>query len=206
MFFLLRWQKCNRGNLCHPLLSNISLWDVLTFQSFVLQKLSTGTLQNILFVTAWPKKRGLFWERLPQHYGKMLHLLTHRLSLFSDLLHHEVLGAHLSPLGRSFPSGIQSTLAGLTHLCFRVWSAVYFWIISAFIFLQSEHENIGLSTRGDCQIHTNPKGAEEQVTESTQTPLFLMGQWYIELSGWLQMLIIEPVINEREMIALPEIP
>lgn len=51
-----------------------------------------------------------------------------------------------------------------------------------------------------------PREQENRLLRALRHCYFLMGQWYIELLGWLQMLTIEPVINEREMIAVPEIP
>lgn len=78
----------------------------------MLEKPSIATLQSTLSATAWPKKKKMACLRkLPQHFMKMLHLLPHRLSLFSDLLHCEVHCPHLSsgeiyPLGHSEHPGL----------------------------------------------------------------------------------------------------
>lgn len=45
---------------------------------------------------------------------------------------------------------------------------------------------------------------ENRLLRAPRHHSLLMGQWHIQLWGWLQMLTIKPVTNEREMIA--EIP
>lgn len=51
-----------------------------------------------------------------------------------------------------------------------------------------------------------PREQENRLLRALRHHYFPMGQWYIQLLGWVQMLTIKPVINAREMIAISEIP
>lgn len=50
-----------------------------------------------------------------------------------------------------------------------------------------------------------PREQENRLLRALRHCYFLVGQWYIQLLGWVQMLTVRPVINEREMIAISEI-
>lgn len=47
---------------------------------------------------------------------------------------------------------------------------------------------------------------ENRLLRALRHHYFLMGQWHIQLLGWLQMLTIKQVINQRQMTAISEIP
>lgn len=145
------------------------------------------------------KKKGLFWERPPQPFRKMLHLLTHRLSLFSDLLHHEELGAHLCPWGDLSPWAQRAQRASSTWSSQQSVCEKYLHSL----FLQSEHEKHWPQHQGWLPDSYKSKGSRRT---GHWEHSFLMGQWYTQLLGWLQMLTIQPVTNEREITAISEIP
>lgn len=150
-------------------------------------------------------KRPVFWEA-SSALQENAAILTHRLSLFSGLLHHEVPGAHLSPLGRSIPSGTASTLAcppvlqglastlSVKNICIHSPYSLSMKtlasapeVIARFIQIPRERRT-GYWEHSDTAISSWPNGT------------------FIPLLGCLQMLTIKPGINEREMIAISEIP
>lgn len=89
---------------------------------------------------------------------------------------------HISPLGRSIPSGIVSTLAWLAHLCFRVQPAVYLWILSAFI-LPTVWAWNHWPQHQRWLPDTNPREQEHRLLRALRHCYFLTGQWYIQLLG-----------------------